>query len=149
LGHHRGRNSYPDLLQRYVPNKLPGTCPIPQIIFLRVLTCHDLKAWVLTSWVSIRLALVTSYETLFLPNLLTLEFFLPGPGLRLAIDRASHVSFQRFCATATLPKYMLMECFSVAIWNRNKGIAAIVAAIWVTNATLLLLGEFSPVSPSR
>jgi hypothetical protein len=31
LGHHHERNSYPDLLERYVPNKLPGTCLILQI----------------------------------------------------------------------------------------------------------------------
>jgi hypothetical protein len=71
LGHHRVRNSYPDLRERYVPNKLPGTCPIPQIIFLRVLTCHDPKAWVWAIWVSIRLALVTSYERLFFLDLLS------------------------------------------------------------------------------
>jgi hypothetical protein len=98
--------------------------------------------------VSISLALVTSYERLFLPDLLSLEFCLPGPGPKFAIARASRVSFQRFCAITTLPKYMLMERFSFAIWNRNKRIAAIIATIWVTNASLLLLGEFSPVSPS-
>jgi hypothetical protein len=104
LVHHRSRNSSPDHLQRYVPNELPGACPIPQIIFLRVLTCHDPKAWVWTSWVSIRLAFVTSYERLFLPDLLSLGFCLPGPGPRFAIARASHVSFQRFCATNYAPK---------------------------------------------
>jgi hypothetical protein len=66
---------------------------------------------------------------------------------RFAIACASHVSFQRFCVTTT-PKYMLMERFSFAIWDRNKGITAAIATIWVTNASLLLLGEFSPVSPS-
>jgi hypothetical protein len=44
---------------------------------------------------------------------------------------------------------MLMERFSLAIWNRNKGIVAIVAIICVANVSLLLLGEFSPVFPSR
>jgi hypothetical protein len=38
LGHHPGRDSYADQHEHYVPNELPGTCPIPQIIFLRVLT---------------------------------------------------------------------------------------------------------------
>jgi hypothetical protein len=66
LGHHHVCNYYADLLERYDPNELPGTCPIPQIISLRVLTCHDPKALVWSSWVSIRLALVTSYEDCFL-----------------------------------------------------------------------------------
>jgi hypothetical protein len=57
LVHHHGRNSSPDLLQRYVPNELPGACRIPQIISWRVLTCRDPKAWVWTNWVSLRLAL--------------------------------------------------------------------------------------------
>ena len=82
-------------------------------------------------------------KRLFLPDLLSLGFCLPGPGPRFAIARASHVSFQRFCVTTTLPKYMLMERFSFAIWNKNKGIVVTVATIWVTNVTLLLLGEFS------
>jgi hypothetical protein len=34
LGHHRGRNSYPDLLQRNVPNELPGPRPYPADNFL-------------------------------------------------------------------------------------------------------------------
>ena len=38
---------------------------------------------------------------------------------------------------------MLMECFSLAIWNRNKWIVAMVAIICVTNIALLLLSEFS------
>ena len=38
LGHHPGRDSYPDQHEHYVPIELPGTCPIPQTIFLRVLT---------------------------------------------------------------------------------------------------------------
>jgi hypothetical protein len=116
---------------------------------LRVLTCHDSKAWVWASWVSIRLALVTSYEILFPSDLLSLGFCLPGPGPRFAIARASHVSFRRFCATTTLPKYILMERFSFAVWNRNKAIGAIIAAIWVTNVSLLFMGEFSPGCPSR
>jgi hypothetical protein len=82
-------------------------------------------------------------------DLLSLEFCLPEPELRFAIAHASHVSFQRFCVTTTLPKYMLMERFSFAIWNRHKGITTIVTTIWVANSSLLLLGEFSPVSPSR
>jgi hypothetical protein len=89
------------------------------------------------------------YDRSFLSDPLFLGFCLPGPGTRFAIARASHVSIQRFCVTTTLPKYMLTERFSFAIWNRHKGIAATVATIWVTNASLLLLGEFSPVSPSR
>jgi hypothetical protein len=91
---------------------------------------------------------VTSYEILFLPDLLSLGLYLSGPELRFAITRASHVSFQRFCATTMLPKYMLMERFSLAIWNRNKWIVAIVATIWLTNVLLLLIGKFYPVSPS-
>ena len=103
LDHHRVRNSRPDLLERYVPNKLPGTCPIRQMIFSRVLlTCHDPKAWIWASWVRIRLAPVASYELLLLPDLLSLEFYPPEHGLRFAITRASHVSFQLFCAT-TMP----------------------------------------------
>jgi hypothetical protein len=98
--------------------------------------------------VSVRPALVTSYGRSFLSDLLSLGVFLPGPELRFAITRASYVSLQRFCATTTLPKYMLMERFSLAIWNRNKWIAAIVATIWLTNVSFLLIGEFYPVSPS-
>ncbi|KAF8499719.1 hypothetical protein F5888DRAFT_1802202 [Russula emetica] len=36
--------------------------------------------------------------------------------------------------------YMLMESFSFAFWNRNKGIMAIAATIWMANVSLLLLG---------
>ena len=66
LVHHNGRNSYLDQLQPYAPIELPRTCPILQIMFLRVLTGHDPKAWVYTTWVSILLASATSYERLFL-----------------------------------------------------------------------------------
>jgi hypothetical protein len=62
LVHHHGRNSYLDQLQPYAPIVLPRTCPILQIMFLRVLTGHDPKAWVYTTWVSILLASATSYE---------------------------------------------------------------------------------------
>jgi len=41
--------------------------------------------------------------------------------------------------TTTLPKYMLMERSSFAIWNRHKGITTIVTTIWVANSSLLLL----------
>jgi hypothetical protein len=34
LGHHHERSSYPGLLDRYVPNKLPGMCLIPADNFL-------------------------------------------------------------------------------------------------------------------
>jgi hypothetical protein len=46
---------------------------------------------------------------------------------------------------------MLIERFSLAIWNRHKGIVAIVITVCVANVSLLLLGEISPVSesPSR
>jgi hypothetical protein len=46
---------------------------------------------------------------------------------------------------------MLIERISLAIWNRNKGIVAIVTTICVANVSFLLLGEISPVSesPSR
>jgi hypothetical protein len=43
---------------------------------------------------------------------------------------------------------MLMERFSLAIWNRNKAIVVIVTTICVANVSLLLLGKFFPVSPS-
>jgi len=102
LGYHRDCNSCLDLFERYVPNKLPCTCPIPQINFLSVLTCHNPKSWIWATWVSIRLAPVACYEKLFLPDFLSLEFYRPEPGFRFAIARASHVSFQRFCAT-TMP----------------------------------------------
>jgi hypothetical protein len=102
LGHRHVCNYYADNLERYVPNELSGTCPISQIISLRVLTCHDPKALIWASWVSIHLALVTSYERLFLTDLLSLEFFHPGHELRFAVARASHVSFQRFSVT-TIP----------------------------------------------
>lgn len=48
--------------------------------FLHVLTFRDPKAWVWTSWVSIRLALMTSYGILFLPDFLSLAFAFPGHG---------------------------------------------------------------------
>jgi hypothetical protein len=67
-----------------------------------------------------------------------------GPGSLLLVLRMSV-----FSASVRQLKYMLMGHFSFAIWNRNKGIAATVAAIWVTNVSLLLLGESSLVSPSR
>ena len=66
LVHHHGGNSYPGQLERHVPNELRGKYSIPQIISLRVLTCHDLKGFIWTTWVSFRLALVIFYERLFL-----------------------------------------------------------------------------------
>ena len=42
------------------------------------------------------------------------------------------------------PKYVLMEPFSFAIWNRNKVIVTIATGVWAVNFALLLAGEFFP-----
>ena len=76
----------------------------------------------------------------------SLDFFHPGPGLRFAIDRTSHVSLLRFGMTAISPKYVLIEPSSLAIWNRNKVIVCMAVSVWTVNLALLLAGEFSPLS---
>ncbi|KAI0281022.1 hypothetical protein BGY98DRAFT_1185140, partial [Russula aff. rugulosa BPL654] len=137
----RGRQTYRWTIWIYLIARWATIAVVILIqISFNVTSPMNCQAWVWASWVSIRLALVTSYEILFLPDLLSLGFCLPGPGPRFAIARASHVSFRRFCATTTLPKHILMERFSFAVWNRNKAIGAIIAAIWVTNVSLLFMG---------
>jgi len=149
LGHHRGRNSHPDLLHRYVPNQLQSTCFYPTDNFLTHTDLPRFQGLGLVQLGEYPSGSRASNERLILPDFLSLGSCLPGPGPRFALARASHVSLQRFCATTTLSKYMLILCFSFAVWNRNKGIVAIAATIWVTNASLLLLGEFPPVTYLR
>jgi hypothetical protein len=55
-----------------------------------------------------------------------------------------------FHAMTLFPKYVLMKPSSFAIWDRNKVIMAISAAIWVINVGFQLTGELtfsSLVSP--
>jgi hypothetical protein len=40
--------------------------------------------------------------------------------------------------------YLLMVHSSFAIWNKNKVVVAIAGAVWVTNLSFLLQGEFLP-----
>ncbi len=68
-------------------------------IYFLVLTCHDPKAWIQISWVSIPLALVTSFERVLPPDFWSLGSFFPGPKPSFVIDHTSHVSFQRFYGT--------------------------------------------------
>jgi hypothetical protein len=50
------------------------------------------------------------------------------------------------CATTLSLKCALIEYSSFAIWDRNKVIMAISAAIWITNAGFQIIGEFTPSS---
>ena len=50
-------------------------------------------------------------------------------------------------ATTLFPKCVLMEISSFAIWDRNKVIIAISAAIWFTNIGAQLTGEFTSSIP--
>jgi hypothetical protein len=74
----------------------------------------------------------------------SLEFWYTGPWLRFAIDHASHVSFLSFRLTAVSPKCKLMESSSFAIWNMQKVIVALSAGVWVTDVSLMLVGESHP-----
>ena len=53
-------------------------------------------------------------------------------------------------ATALFPKHVLMKLSSFAIWEKNKAIVAISAAIWVINFGFQFSGKFtlSPVNLS-
>ena len=84
--------------------------------------------------------------------ILSLGFCRPGWLLpKLDIDYASHVSFNVSMVSMSrlFPMYVLMELFSFAIWDRNKAIAAISAAIWVVNLGFQLAGELTSSSPSE
>ncbi len=88
----------------------------------------------------------------FFPDILFLGFFRPGwlwP--RFDIDHTSHVSFCAclpcFHATTLFPKYVLMELFSFAIWDRNKIILAISATVWLINLGFQLAGKLTSSIP--
>ena len=86
----------------------------------------------------------------FVSVILSLGFCRPGWLLpKLDIDYASHVSFNVSMVSMSrlFPMYVLMELFSFAIWDRNKAIAAISAAIWVVNLGFQLAGELTSSSP--
>jgi hypothetical protein len=106
LVHRRGRDSSPDNLLQYVPNELPGASPIPKIIFLARTDLPRSQGLGLVqlgehqSGSRVLFLLKGGFFLISCP----LGFCLPGPGPRSATARSSHVSFQRFCATATLLK---------------------------------------------
>ena len=77
---------------------------------------------------------------------ISLGFCPPGPWLRFAIDRASHVSFLLFGAATISPRYTLIEFYSFAVWNRNKIILGVASGVWGVNLACLLAGEFTPLS---
>ena len=82
-------------------------------------------------------------EHLFLA-LASLVFWLAGPWLRFAVGPASHVSILSFHLAAVYPKYVLMKSSSFAIWNMKKVVVAFSTAVWLTNVTIMIIGEFHP-----
>ncbi len=89
-------------------------------------------------------------ERAFVSDILFLGFFRPG-WLRpkFDIDHASHVSFNASMASMwpLFLMFVLMELSSLVIWDRNKVITAISAAIWVINFGFQLAGEFTSSNP--
>jgi hypothetical protein len=85
------------------------------------------------------------------PDILFLDFFRPGwlwP--KFDIDHASHVSFYAcmgFHPTTLFPKYVLTELSSYAIWDRNKVVLGLSAAIWVINLGFQLAGKSTSSIP--
>ena len=51
-----------------------------------------------------------------------------------------HVSFLRFRTLSILEKRS-EGCPSIAIWNKDKAIAALVAGIWIVNVAFLIQGK--------
>jgi hypothetical protein len=56
------------------------------------------------------------------------------------------LSVQVARATILSLKCALMKHSSFAIWDRNRAIMAISAAIWITNAVFQIIGEFTSSS---
>ena len=79
-------------------------------------------------------------DRLFLGSV-SLDLWLTGQWFRFAVGPASHVSSPSSRLTTVSSRYVLMESSSFAIWNMQKVVVALSAAIWVTNFAVLISCE--------